>query len=451
MADASSSPDTARALLDDLLSAARRAGADTADASIAWRESLSVDVRLGALEGVEREESRSVGLRALIGKRQAGAATTDLSRAGLAELAERVVAMAKAAPEDPFCGLLDPAERAAGPFPADYVDAANPDAGTLERLACEAEAAALAVAGVTNSSGAGASFDRSRSAYATADGFFAAHEGGSYGLSVAPLAERDGAKERDYEYRTTRRFADLPTPAALGRAAGERAVARLGARKIESRKAPVIFENRIAARLIGPMLGAISGAAVARGVSFLKDKLGKPVFAPGIDIIEDPHEALGLASRHVDGEGAPTQVRKLIDSGVLTTWLLNAAAARQLGLKTTGHATLGHGGPPGISSSNVTLKPGEGDLAALMARAGSGLLVVEFFSPSLNANTGDWSVGVAGRWFENGAPTHAVSEVTVAGNLLDIYARLVPGGDLDIRGALNSPSLLIDDLTIAGL
>lgn len=451
MADASSSPDTARALLDDLLSAASKAGADTADASIAWRESLSVDVRLGALEGVEREESRSVGLRALIGKRQAGAATTDLSRAGLAELAERVVAMAKAAPEDPYCGLLDPSERASGPLAAEYVDPTDPDAGMLERLAVEAEAAALAVAGVTNSSGAGASFGRSRSAYATMDGFFAAHEGGSYGFSVAPLAERDGVKERDYEYRTTRRFTDLPSPAELGRAAGDRAVARLGARKIESRKAPVIFENRIAGRLIGPMLGAISGAAVARGVSFLKDKLGQQVFAPGIDVIEDPHEPLGLGSRHVDGEGAATKVRKLIDAGVLTTWLLNAAAARQLGLKTTGHATLGHGGPPGISSTNVTLKPGEGDLQALMARAGTGLLVVEFFSPSLNANTGDWSVGVAGRWFENGALTHAVSEVTVAGNLLDIYARLAPGGDLDIRGALNAPSLLVDDLTIAGL
>ncbi|MFZ4602656.1 MAG: TldD/PmbA family protein [Caulobacterales bacterium] len=452
MADASSSsPDAARALLDGLLAAARKHGAETADASIAWRESVSVDVRLGALEGVEREESRSVGLRALIGKRQAGAATTDLSPAGLAELAERVVAMAQAAPEDPYCGLLDPGDRAIGDISGEYVDETRPDAALLERMAAEAEAAALAVQGVTNSSGAGASFERGRSAYATADGFFAAHEGGAYGVSVAPLAERDGVKERDYEYRTTRRFADLPSPAALGRAAGERAVARLGARKIESCKAPVIFENRIAARLIGPMLGAISGAAVARGVSFLKDKLGAPVFAPGIDIVEDPHLPLGLASRIVDGEGAPTRRRPIIEQGVLTTWLLNAAAARQLGLRTTGHATLGHGGPPGISSTNVTLEPGEGDLAALMGRAGTGLLVVEFFSPSLNPNTGDWSVGIAGRWFENGQPVHAVSEVTVAGNLRDIYARLIPGGDLDIRGALNAPSILIDDLTIAGL
>jgi PmbA protein len=359
--------------------------------------------------------------------------------------------MARAAPEDPYCGLLDPSERTTGPIAPEFVDGTRPDAAMLERMAADAEAAALSVAGVTNSSGAGASFERGRAAYATSDGFFAAHEGGSFGISVAPLAERDGVKERDYEYRTTRRFLDLPSPADLGRAAGERAVARLGARKIESRKAPVIFENRIAARLIGPMLGAISGAAIARGVSFLKDKLGEPVFAPGIDIVEDPHLEFGLATRSVDGEGAPTRKRALIDKGVLTTWLMNAAAARQLGLASTGHATLGHGGPPGISYTNVTLGPGRGDLGALMAQAGTGLLVVEFFSPSLNANTGDWSVGVAGRWFENGVVQHAVSEVTVAGNLRDIYARLVAGGDLDMRGALNSPSLLVDDLTIAGL
>ena len=451
MAETYESADSVRETLWTLLAAARKAGAETADASIAWRESLSVDVRLGKLEGVEREESRSVGLRALIGKRQAGAATTDISPGGLAELAERVVAMAKFAPEDPFCGLLAQDERSDGSVRLDLQDSASPSAEALERIASEAEAAALAVSGVTNSSGAGAGFDRGRSAYATHDGFFAMHEGGSYSVSVAPLAERDGVKERDYEYRTTRRFLDLPSPASLGRAAGERVIARLGARKIASRKAPVIFENRIAARLIGPMLGAISGAAVARGVSFLKDKLGQRVFAAGIDIVEDPHAPLGLASRATDGEGAPTRARKIVDDGILTSWLLNAAAARQLGMKSTGHATLGHGGPPGISSTNVTLAPSQGDLAALMAAAGAGLLVVEFFSPSLNANTGDWSVGVAGRWFENGAPTHAVSEVTVAGNLIDMYARLQPGGDLDIRGALNAPSVLVDDLTIAGL
>lgn len=441
----------ASSALDALLQHARAAGADAADASVSMSESLSVDVRMGAFEGVERSENRSIGLRAFLGKRQAGATSSDLSADGLRELAARVVAMAKLAPEDPFCGLLDPAERAASIPDLDTHDDARPDADALEALAQDAERAALAVAGVTNSSGAGASWSAGFVEMATSDGFRGASRASSYGVGVSVIAERDGKMERDYDGRTTRFLSELPAASALGTRAGERAVARLGARKLESRKAPVIFENRVAARLIGPLFGAISGAAVARGVSFMKDKLGAQVFAKGVTIEDDPFRKRGLSSRPFDGEGAPGMKRHIIDDGVLTTWLMNASAARQLGLKSTGHATLGHGGPPGISSSNVTLQPGDRDLAALMADAGAGVLVTEMFSPSLNANNGDWSVGFSGFWFENGAIAFPVSEITVAGNLLEMYARLIPGADLERRGGTDAPSILVDDLAIAGV
>jgi PmbA protein len=232
--------------------------------------------------------------------------------------------------------------------------------------------------------------------------------------------------------------------------AGARAAARLGARKIASTTAPVIFENRLAASLLGPLMGAISGPSVARGVSFLKDKLGQPVFAKGVNIVDDPHKPRGLGSSPFDDEGVANELRVIIDDGVLTTWLLNSASARQLGMDTTGHAARGLAGPPGVSTSNFTLMPGQKDQAGLMRDAGAGLLVTSMFGPSLNANTGDWSVGCSGFWFEGGELAWPVTEITVAGNLHDIYARLVPGSDLEIRGSTNAPSLLVDGLAIAG-
>jgi PmbA protein len=257
--------------------------------------------------------------------------------------------------------------------------------------------------------------------------------------------------ERDYDYGHTRFLADLPRAEDVGRIAGERAAARLGARKIASTKAPVIFENRSSGRILGPLFGAISGAAVARGVSFLKDKLGAKVFADAVSITEDPFKRRGLSSRAFDGEGGRVAPRAIIDKGVLTTWLMNASAARQLKLAPTGHATAGHGGPPGIGTSNLSISGGDKDQDGLMRDAGAGLLVTEMFSPSLNANTGDWSVGVSGFWFENGAVAYPVSEITVAGNMIDIFARLVPGVDYDRRGSFETPSLLVDDLVIGGV
>ncbi len=256
--------------------------------------------------------------------------------------------------------------------------------------------------------------------------------------------------ERGWEGRSTRWRGDLPTAEDVGAEAGRRAVASLGGRKIESGSAAVIFENRLAASLISPMIGAISGPSVARGVSFLKDKLGHALFAKGVNVFDDPHRPRGLGSSPFDDEGVGNGRTSIIEDGVLKTWLLNSATARQLELETTGHAARGLAGPPGVSPANLTLQPGEHDLEALMREAGEGLLVTSMFGPSLNANTGDWSIGVSGMWFEGGETTYPVTEITVAGNLIDIYAKLVPGADLELRGATNAPSILVPDLAIAG-
>ncbi len=435
-----------------LIDFAESAGADASEASLAARESISAEVRMGELEGMEREEGRSVALRAFIGKRQASASSTDLSTSGLKALAERVVAMARAAPEDKFCGLLEDRYLARGDRPnLEQADTARPSPQQLLELAKACEAASLAVPGIANSGGGGASFDVGTFVHATSTGFEGAESGTSYSLGTQPVAERGDDMERDYEWRTKRFFGDLPSAEAIGRIAGERTARKLGARKIASQKASVIFENRIAGRILAPFLSGISGAAVARGVSFVKDKLGQRVFAPGFRIHEDPFVKRGLSSHWFDGEGSAVKATTLVDDGVQTTWLLNAASARQLGLEPNGHASTGHGGPPGISTSNLFVKPGAEDLATLMKNAGKGVFVTEMFSPSLNMNTGDWSVGFSGYWFEGGAIAHPVSEVTVAGNLLDMYARLRCGSDLDNRGALEIPSLIVDDLAIGGV
>jgi PmbA protein len=438
-------------LLHDVITAALNAGADAAEAVLAERQSLSVGVRLNELEEVEREEARDLGLRVFIGRQQATVSASDISGPARAKLIERAVAMARLAPEDQYAGLA-PADRLAkGPFPdLDLFDPAEPAADALEAEARAAEAAARAVSGVTNSDGGSASWSASSWLFATSTGFLGRHRASGFGLSASAIAGEGSGMERGGEGRSQRWRADLPAAETIGAEAGRRAVARLGARKIASTTAPVIFENRLAASLLSPLIGAIAGPSIARGASFLKDKLGQPVFGEHVTLTEDPHRWRGLGSSPFDDEGVANQKRALIDKGVLTTWLLNCSSAKQLGLETTGHASRGLAGPPGVSPTNLTLEPGTRDQAGLMADAKTGLLVTSMFGPSLNGNTGDWSVGVSGFWFENGEIAYSVTEITVAGNLIDIYRRVVVGSDLELRGASNSPSLLIDGLAIAG-
>lgn len=446
-------PDT-QALLDlaeDLIGRAKAAGAEAAEAVLSESRAIEAGVRDGKLETVERSESRDAGLRVLIGKRQAGVAFSDLSSDGMALAVDRAVAMAKAAPEDPYCGLVDPELQAQSlPHIETYADNALTPSD-LERMALEMEAKALSVDGVQTTAGCGASAGVGASAVITTTGFSRARRGSRCGLGVAAIAkDSDGAMERDYDSHAARRFSDLKTASEIGLSAGERAKARLGGDKLDSGKMAVVFDRRVSTTFVSSLLGAISGPAIARGTSFLREKMGEQIFAEGIDIVEDPLRDWSFGARAVDAEGIATRPRALIEDGKLTTWLLNASSARQLGLELTGHAARNLGGPPGVGASNVHLTPGDLDRDGLIKEAGNGVLVSEMFGPSLNGNTGDWSVGVSGFAIENGQLGGPVSEITVAGNLLDIFARLVPGSDLEFEGSINAPSVLIDDLAIGG-
>lgn len=439
------------ALLHEVVETALKAGADAAEAVGAQRAALSVSVRQGNLEDVEREESRDLGLRVFVGKSQAVVSGSDLSPEARGRLVERAVAMARLAPEDIYAGLADKARLFKGPAPdLELYDPTELTAEQLEASAHETEAAALAVQGVTNSDGGSAAWSTGSWAMVTSAGFEGSHRASGFSLSASVIAGEGAGMERGGEGRTLRWLADLPTASSIGTEAGQRAVARLAPRKISSCTAPVIFENRIAISLLGPLMGAISGPSVARGVSFLKDKLGERVFSPGINITDEPMRRRGLGSSPFDDEGVATSELSIIADGLLTTWLLNTSSARQLGLETTGHASRGLAGAPGVSPHNLTLKPGAETPEAMRKAAGSGLLVTSMFGPSLNSNTGDWSAGVSGFWFENGEIAYPVNEITVAGNLIEIYARLIPASDLEFRGSSNAPSLFVDAMPIAG-
>ena len=438
-------------LLADVVAAALKAGADAAEAVGAERRALGINVRLGELEEVEREESRDLGIRVFVGQRQATVSGSDISPEARAKLVERAVAMARLAPEDPYAALAPKDRLAQGPVAdLDLYDPTEPSPESLEEIARVAEDAARAMPRITNSEGGSASNSSTHWRLVTSDGFSGVYRASGFSVGASVVAGDGEAMESGYDGRSTRYHADLPDAHAIGQEAGRRAAARLGARKIDSTTAPVIFENRSAMSLISPLIGAIAGPSIARGTSFLKDKLHQQIFAKGVNITDDPHKIRGLGSSPFDDEGVANRAWSLIEDGVLTTWIMNSSSARQLGLETTGHASRGLAGAPGVSTTNLTLEAGTRSQAELMADAGQGLLITSMFGPSLNGNTGDWSVGCSGFWFENGELAYPVAEITVAGNLIDIYGRLVPGSDLEVRGSANSPSLLVDGLAIAG-
>lgn len=441
----------AESILQSLLDEARRYGADAADALLYHAVSSGVSWRLGKLEDVERSEGRDLGLRILVGRRQAIVSTTDFSKSCLKELVERCAAMAKAAPEDPYCGLAPKERLATAPFPdLDLGDFIEPDTETLKKRAAACESAALAVKGVVNSEGGGASYGEGRKWFATSTGFFGASGGARHSVSVSVLAEDANGMERDYDYDSKTHYADMRAPEPIGTRAGERAVKRLSPKKIKSRSAPVIYDKRVSGSFLSHLAGAVNGAAIARGVSFLKDKKGATIFPKGMNVIDDPHIRRGHGSRPFDGEGVGAARLMVIKDGVLTDWLMNSVQARQLGLETNGRATRGVSSPPGSGSTNLYLENGAKSLAALMAAAGDGLFLTDMFGPQVNANTGDYSVGCSGFWFEGGVVAYPVSEITVAGNLLQMFGALVAADDLEFTGAVNAPSLFAGAMTIAG-
>jgi len=438
-------------LLEDTIQRAIKGGADAADALAFDSQSLSIARRLDKPERLERSESRDLGLRVFVGKRQAMVSTSERTPEALAELVARAVAMAKAVPEDPHCGLADPADLARNWGDYDQADPVEPSVDAMIAQAAEAEAAAVAVKGVTNSEGAEAGWGRSDIALVASNGFAASYARTSHSLSVSVLAGEGAGMERDYDFTSAVHAEDLKSGAEIGRGAGERAVRRLNPRKGPTATMTVVFDPRVSNGFVSGLAGAISGPSVARGTSFLRDKMGAQLFAPGIEIVDDPFLVRGLRSRPFDGEGVAPSRRAVIEDGRLTTWLLDLRSARQLGLHTTGHAARGTGGPPTPSPSNLAMMPGKLTPEQLIGEIETGFYVTELMGMGLNGVTGDYSRGAAGFWIEKGKLTYAVSEMTVAGNLKDMFPRMTPANDLVRRYGIDAPTLRIDGMTVAGL
>ena len=437
-------------LAERLVAAARRAGADAADAVAERGVSQSIEVRDGTVEESERSEGDSMGLRAFVGRRQAVVSTNDLN-GNVDELAERAVAMARVAPEDKFAGLAEPDLLVKTIPDLDLLDPELPSVAQLEEMAHAAETAALAVKGVSKSGGASASAGIGGMVLVTSTGFTGAYLGSRHGVSAQAIAGEGTGMEQDYDFSSALHAADLRAPGEIGRSAGERAVRRLNPKKVATKRVPVVFDPRIAGSLVGHLASAINGSAIARKTSFLKDRLGDRLFAPGIAIIDDPLRRRGLRSHPFDGEGVAGVRRALIDDGTLTTWILDCATARELGLETTGHAQRGVSSTPSPGSSNLHLEPGRVSAAELIADIAEGLYVTDLIGMGANMVTGDYSRGASGFWIERGELTYAVSEITIAGHLNDIFRTLAPANDLVFRYGINAPTVRLEGLTVAGV
>ena len=433
-----------------LVNAALKTGADAADAVAVRSMSLSVEVRDGAVEESERAEGDDLGLRVLVGHRQAVVSTNDLAGDASVALAERAVAMARAAPEDKFAGLADSA-LLAHDFPdLDLLDPDLPSVAALEAMAKTAEQGALTVKGVAKSGGASASAGIGGMVLVTSHGFRGAYLGSRHGISMTAIAGEGTGMERDYDYSSSLHAADLDSPEKIGRTAGERAVERLNPRKISTRKVPVVFDPRISGSLVSHLASAANGASVARKTSFLRDKMGAKLFDDGIRIVDDPLRKRGLRSHPFDGEGVAHRRLALVDDGVLHSWLLDCSTARELGLTTTGHASRGVSSVPSPSPSNLHMEPGRQSPEDLIADIDDGFYVTDLIGMGVNMVTGDYSRGASGFWIENGKRTYPVSEVTIAGHLFDIFRTLTPANDLEFRYSTNAPTLRFEGLTVAG-
>jgi PmbA protein len=446
-------PDTLDDLTHALVDAARKAGAGAADAIAMRGQSVIVDMRGGTLEQAERAEGVDIGLRVLVGRQQANVSASDTRPETIAALAERAVAMAREAPEDPFAGLADAtqlSERrdAAGLDLCDPGPAPAPDA--LMRMAEEAEAAALGVAGVAQVQSASAAWSRREMHIAASNGFSGGYARSDTSLSCVAIAGTGTGMERDHDADSRVFAADLRDPSEIGRRAGERAAERTGARRPRTGAYPVIFDERVAGTLIGHLLSAANGAAVARGSSWLRDRIGTPVLPDTLDLREDPHRVRVSGSRLFDAEGLPTAPRAIVEGGVLCGYTLDLASARKLGMTPTGNAARGVSGVPSPATWNVALTQGEQSRADLLREMGTGLLVTSLIGATINPNTGDYSRGAAGFWVEGGEISHPVNECTIAGSLPDMLRRITPANDARTHLSRVVPSLLVEGLTLAG-
>lgn len=442
-------PEEARRIAESLVERGIAAGATAADALYGGDRSSGVQVRLGELEDVGRSEGEQMGLRLFVGQRSATIASSDLSDEALGVLIERCIAMAKEAPEDPYAGLAPPEVLELGEPPfLDSDDRGEPEATDLRARALEAESAALAVAGVTNSTGAGASASASIVALATSGGFSGTSCATGHSISAGVIAGEGSTMQRDHAWRSARHFADLEQPAAIGRRAGERAVARLKPSRPKPGKYPVIFDPRVSSSLLGHFSGAITGSSVARRTSFLQDKLGTQIFGPGVTIVDDPLRLRGLRSRPFDGEGVRVARRELVSNGILNQWIAESASARQLGIEPTGHAARGGAGAPGAAPSNLYMTAGPRSREELLASYPEAVLIVELIGHGVNGVTGDYSRGAAGFMVRNGEIAEPVAEITIASNLIDMFATLEPANDLEFRRGIDAPTILVPEMTV---
>ena len=445
--------DTLEQLSQALLAAAAKAGAEAADVLVAEGTSLTVDVLKGALEHTEREEATEFGLRVLLGKRQAVVSASDRSAENMARMAERAVAMAREAPEDPWIGLADPAQLAQG-WDLDALELADPtdepDPAALEDAALRAEAAALAVDGVSQVQAASASYGRDRIFLAASNGFSGSYARTSSSIYTVAISGEGAGMERDYKGEARVFRADLPPPEHIGRIAGERAAARAGSRQPPSGSFPVVYDRRVSSSLIGHLLGAVNGAAIVRGSSWLRDALGQTILPETLSLVEEPLRPRIFGSRPFDAEGLARQTRAIIDRGVLTGWTLDLATGRKLGMDSTANAARGPASPPSPSVTNVTLTAGEVDRAGLLGAMGTGLLITSFMGSTINPTTGEYSRGASGFWVENGQIAYPVNECTIAGNLRDMLGRIVPANDAEDHLSHRVPSILVDAMVIAG-
>lgn len=443
-------PDTAKQLAQSLIDRSIAAGATAADAIYIGDRSTAVEVRIGELENVSSAEGESIGLRLFLGQRSASVASSDLSLESMGIVVDRCLAMAREAPEDPFASLAPSDLLELGQPPAiDSFDTASPDPAELRARALEAEGAALGVARVTNSSGVGASASSVTVALATSDGFAGAYRTSRHGCSASVIAGEGATMQRDYAWHGTRFLADLDSPTIIGQRAGHRAVARLNPGRPKPGRYPVLFDPRVSSSLLNHFAGAITGSGVARGTSFLKDRLGDQVFARGVTMIDDPLRPRGLRSHPFDGEGVRVARRELVSDGRLNQWIADSASARQLGIAPTGHAVRGASGSPSASPSNLWIEPGKRSRAELLAAYPEAVLVIELIGHGLNGVTGDYSLGAVGFMVRNGEIAEPVSEITIASNLIDMFATLEPGSDLELRRGIDAPTILIPEMMVA--
>ncbi|MAU40783.1 MAG: modulator protein [Kordiimonas sp.] len=436
--------------LSSVIEKARKAGADAADAVMFESTSESISCRKGHVEDIERSENNDLGLRVFVGKRQAIVSTTDVTSEALGTLAERAVSMASVAPEDPYCGLADP-ELMAHTLPdLDLFDSFDPTPEQLKERALATEDVALQTAGITNSEGAGAGFSQGYVALMNSNGFAQSYRSSNYSLSVSVIAGEGTAMERDYAYSSKRHHDDLTAPEDIGRDAARRALRRLNPQKIKTANLPIVMEPRVSRSLMGHLSSAINGHGIARGTSFLKDKMGQQIFAKNINIIDNPHLRRGPASKPYDGEGCQNSPLHIIEDGMLKCWLLDSHSAQQLGLHSNGRAARGTSSPPSPSSTNLYLTPGDISPEDLIGDIAQGVYVTDLIGMGVNGVTGDYSRGAAGFLIENGKISHAVSEITIAGNLLDMFSGLSVANDLEHKYGTDAPTIRLENMTIAG-